>query len=76
MAKIIARKQEVETLETLYKSTRSEFVIIYGRRRIGKTFLVNQVFEKLFTFKYTGTRGESQKVQLGRFAKQLQVYSK
>lgn len=76
MATIIARKNEIETLETLYKSTRSEFVIIYGRRRIGKTFLVNQVFEKRFTFKYTGTRGESQKVQLGRFSKQLQTYSK
>ena len=76
MAKLIARAAEAEILETLYKSTRSEFVIIYGRRRIGKTFLINQVFEKRFTFKFTGTRDEGMKVQLSRFAKQLQEYSK
>ncbi len=76
MAQLIARAAEIENLESIYKSERSEFVIIYGRRRIGKTFLINQVFEKRFTFKYTGTRGEGQKVQLNRFAKQLQAYSK
>ena len=74
--KIIARKKEIDQLETLYKSDKSEFVIVYGRRRIGKTFLISQLFEKRFTFQYTGSRQESQKTQLQRFAAKIQYYSK
>lgn len=74
--KIIARKKEIDQLETLYKSDKSEFVIVYGRRRIGKTFLISQLFEKRFTFQYTGSRQESQKTQLQRFASKIQYYSK
>ncbi|MBO7598046.1 MAG: ATP-binding protein [Bacteroidales bacterium] len=76
MMKIIARKKEIDQLETLYKSDKSEFVIVYGRRRIGKTFLISQLFEKRFTFQYTGSRQESQKTQLQRFASKIQYYSK
>ena len=76
MATLIARKKEIENLERLYNSDRSEFVIVFGRRRIGKTFLVNSLFEKRFTFKYTGTREEPQSVQLQHFAMQIKEYSK
>ena len=71
--KLIARNQEIEELRRLYKSNRSEFVIVYGRRRIGKTFLVNQVFQDRFTFTYVGARKQPQRVQLQRFARQLVV---
>ena len=73
--KLIARKKEIEELERLYRSNRSEFVIIYGRRRIGKTFLVNQLFQDRFTFTYVGARNQSPRVQLQRFARQLQDFS-
>ena len=74
--KLIARNREIEELRRLYKSKRSEFVIVYGRRRIGKTFLVNQVFQDEFTFTYVGARKQPQQVQLQRFARQLQEFSK
>ena len=73
--KLIARKKEVEDLERLFRSKRSEFVIVYGRRRIGKTFLVNQMFSGRFTFTYMGARKQPQHVQLQRFARQLQDFS-
>ncbi len=73
--KLIARNREIEELGRLYKSKRSEFVIVYGRRRIGKTFLVNQVFQERFTFTYVGARKQPQRVQLQRFARQLQDLS-
>ena len=73
--KLIARNREIEELGRLYKSKRSEFVIVYGRRRIGKTFLVNQVFQERFTFTYVGARKQPQRVQLQRFARQLQDFS-
>lgn len=73
--RLIARKRETEELERIYRSSRSEFVIVYGRRRIGKTFLVNQVFQNRFTFTYVGARNQSSSVQLQRFARQLQEFS-
>lgn len=69
--KIIARKKEMAELERLYSSGRSEFVIIYGRRRIGKTFLVNHLFGDRITLGYVGARNQPQKMQLQRFATQL-----
>ena len=73
--KLIARSKEIAELNRLYQSNRSEFVIVYGRRRIGKTFLVNQVFQDRFSFSYVGARKQPQRVQLQRFARQLQQYS-
>lgn len=73
--KLIARNREIKELEQLYKSNRSEFVIVYGRRRIGKTFLINQVFKDSFTFNYVGSRKQPQRVQLQRFSHQLQEFS-
>ena len=73
--KIIARKKEIEELERLYSSGRSEFVIIYGRRRIGKTYLVNRLFSDRITFSYVGARNQPPKMQLQRFANQLREAS-
>ena len=52
---IIGREQEIATLERLYKSKKSEFVAIYGRRRIGKSFLVSEVYGKKIVFSAVGT---------------------
>ena len=51
---IIGRKAEIRELEKLYKSESSEFVAVYGRRRVGKTFLIKEVFQDRFTFWHTG----------------------
>ena len=76
MNKTIGRKKETEALERKYRSNKSEFVIVYGRRRIGKTYLVNQVFADRFTFTYVGARKQKPEKQLQRFAEQLKVFSK
>ncbi len=52
---IIGREQEIATLERLYKSKKSEFVAIYGRRRIGKSYLVNEFFGSKIVFSAVGT---------------------
>ncbi len=46
MSKIVGRKKEIEELNRHYYSDRSEFVAIYGRRRIGKTFLIKQALKE------------------------------
>lgn len=52
--KFIGRKREQEELLSRFHSDNSEFVAIYGRRRVGKTFLVNCTFKEQYAFKHTG----------------------
>lgn len=54
MAKLIGRKHEIEELNRLYNSDKAQFVAVYGRRRVGKTFLVNQTFKQRIIFHHTG----------------------
>jgi len=54
MAKIIGRKKEIEELLRLYKRDESQLVIVQGRRRVGKTFLVRETFKDQFAFYHTG----------------------
>ncbi|MDR2472090.1 MAG: ATP-binding protein [Tannerella sp.] len=41
---IIGREREKKKLEEIFASKRSEFVAVYGRRRVGKTFLIRFLF--------------------------------
>lgn len=54
MAKIIGREQEQRELLERYESDRSEFVAVYGRRRVGKTFLIRETLAGKITFQHTG----------------------
>ena len=54
MEKIIGRERELEKLSDYMQSGRSEFVAIYGRRRVGKTFLIRSFFKDKFDFYATG----------------------
>jgi uncharacterized protein len=59
MQPIIGRKNELEILDRVYKSYKSEFLIIYGRRRVGKSFLINQRFSELFTFRISASANKT-----------------
>lgn len=66
---IIIRQEAQKILEDLYQSDRSEFLALYGRRRVGKTFLVNTFFEKKadIYFHVTGIKNGSLAQQLTHF---------
>jgi len=51
---MIGRIAEIKKLETAYRSNRAEFVGVYGRRRVGKTYLVNETFADRFVFRHNG----------------------
>ena len=80
MCTIIGRKQEIKTLERYRDSGRAEFVAVYGRRRVGKTFLVNEVLADNMVFRHTGLspydrkRKVSMKAQLQNFQYSLIRY--
>ncbi len=75
-AQIIGRKQEQEILATCCKSDKAELIAIYGRRRVGKTYLVKTFFKEKFDFYATGIYKGSRKEQLAFFNKQLCDYAK
>lgn len=64
---LIGRKKEIELLKRTKDSYKSEFLILYGRRRVGKTFLVNQFFDGQFTFRMTALANATTKQQLLNF---------
>ena len=71
MERLIGRKKETILLNKLYDSRKSEFVAIYGRRRVGKTYLVKHLFADRFAFQVTGLSKVGLKFQLNNFYKSL-----
>jgi len=64
---MIGRTHETALLRKLLDSDQSEFAAVYGRRRIGKTYLVNEVFAGRITFRAAGIEGASKREQLESF---------
>lgn len=75
MDKLIGRKLEQAKLQACMESERSEFVVVYGRRRIGKTFLVRRFFKDNYAFSFVGKHEMRREQQLAEFAKELMCYS-
>ena len=72
--RVIGRRNEMETLEQCARSSKSELVCVYGRRRVGKTYLVEQTFSDMFAFRATGVESGNTRVQLRSFHQRLQAY--
>lgn len=67
--KIIGRKQEQERFKKILASKEAEFVVVYGRRRVGKTFLVREYFNKqrCHFLQATGMQKGAMSAQLQKF---------
>lgn len=68
---IIGREYEKQLLEDCCNSRESQLVIVYGRRRVGKSFLINQFFDNRFDFKLVGDNRLSKNEQLYNFYDEL-----
>lgn len=70
---MIGRKEEQAILQDFYDSERPEFLAIYGRRRIGKTFLIKQFFQnkECIFFNITGIQKGRMASQINRFTKEI-----
>lgn len=64
---IIGRKEEIKRINTYLQSGKAEFIAIYGRRRVGKTYLVRQLFDNNFAFDMTGIIDGSKAEQMEAF---------
>lgn len=68
---MIGRDDEIALLREQGAADRSRLVVVYGRRRIGKTFLVREAFNYRFTFTYTGVERATLSEQLSQFHQAL-----
>ena len=71
---MIGRIKERDELIRMYESDESEFVAVYGRRRVGKTYLIREVFADKFAFRHSGLAQEGVTKQLAQFLKSLQDF--
>ena len=71
--KIIAgRLKEQQLMQQLLSGDQSEFLTVYGRRRVGKTFLIRNIYQKEIVFQMTGIPGVDTRQQLSNFFTALQ----
>jgi AAA+ ATPase superfamily predicted ATPase len=70
---LLGRNQEITILENIFNSNKPEFLALYGRRRIGKTYLVKRFFEgkKAIFFSVTGSKEGTRIEQLGHFTQEI-----
>ena len=72
--RIIGREREKDCLMQCLLSKRPELVVVYGRRRVGKTYLIKEFFNNNFSFYTTGIADEKTKGQLKTFQSSLIKY--
>lgn len=70
----IGRKRELEALDKLYKSNKFEFAVIYGRRRVGKTALINEFIGDKKSVYFMGVESNA-KQNLENFSKSIMEFS-
>lgn len=70
----IGRERELATLNKLYASNKFEFTVIYGRRRVGKTALINQFIEGKNAIYFMGVESNA-KQNLENFSKSIIEYN-
>lgn len=71
---MIGRKDEISTLQECLESRRPEFLVVYGRRRVGKTYLVKEFFNDGFAFYATGVAKLNTRKELKVFNEALVKY--
>jgi len=74
MEKIIGREAEFSKLTDYMESGKSEFIALYGRRRVGKTFLIRSFFKDQFDFYATGVIDGSRETEMEAFHNALVRY--
>ena len=74
MPALIGREEEIRILEDLLRSDKPELLAIYGRRRVGKTFLVKTFYRDHIVFSCTGEHKGDTQTQLANFNEKLATW--
>lgn len=71
---LIGREKEKQTLVSALSEEYSQFIAVYGRRRVGKTFLIREAYDYKFQFQFTGAAKLPARKQLVRFRRALKEH--
>ena len=71
---LLGREKEKQVLQNALYEEYSQFVAVYGRHRVGKTFLIRETFENRFDFQFTGAANLTARKQLVRFRRALKEH--
>ncbi len=75
MSEIIGREEECRRLAQCMREKQAQLVLVYGRRRVGKTYLIEQFFHLQFSFRFTGMYQETKSTQLQYFTAELRAHT-
>ncbi len=72
---VVSREYEKKQLEKAFQSKQAEFIAVYGRRRVGKTYLVREFFKKkpCIFFQHSGVHEAKLKIQLEKFKSEIEA---
>ena len=71
MRELVGRHNEVHILQKAIKSNRPELIVVHGRRRVGKTFLIRSVYRDHMIFEFSGIKNAPINQQLKNFINRL-----
>ena len=72
---LIGRKKEQAILQKVLQSEEAEMVAVIGRRRVGKTYLVQSVYKDHIKFEVSGIQHAPRKEQLRNFTNQIKIFA-
>ncbi|MBI3266873.1 MAG: ATP-binding protein, partial [Chlamydiae bacterium] len=72
----IGRRAEMHRFQEIEARQEASLVVVYGRRRVGKTELIEQYFRERRLIKFEGLEGASPEAQISHFLYQLSKYTK
>jgi len=70
---LIGRQKEIKILNTVLESNKGEMIAVIGRRRVGKTFLINNIYKDHIIFEQTGVRNAPEEKQIKSFVKKIEI---
>ena len=71
---LIGRDKEQQILLSALEADESQLIAVYGRRRVGKTFLIRQTYKNKFAFQHSGLSKGNTKEQINEFCESLRQY--
>jgi len=72
---MIGRETQIAQLNEALNNSKSSFIAITGRRRVGKTYLIDEVYKKNICIRVTGIQGEDTKTQIINFTQKIAEYA-
>ncbi|MFA7615802.1 MAG: hypothetical protein WCY16_04390 [Weeksellaceae bacterium] len=70
-----ARKEQENLMKDFLTRNKSTFLAVTGRRRVGKTYLIDEVFKKYFCLRITGIQNADLQTQINNFTQKTVEYS-